>query len=119
MIDNGVHACDLIRRIAGEVESVSGNVRNDPREPDACEREAFGLFLTHDDVVAELHSSWKLRNGYLTIEIRGEAGWLVVETAPWRLVGRLADGRRVERGYLAERIPSDCIAVGSDASGRS
>ncbi|HEY2159633.1 MAG TPA: Gfo/Idh/MocA family oxidoreductase [Isosphaeraceae bacterium] len=104
LIDNGVHACDLIRRLAGEVESVSGNIRRDTHERDNCERDAFGLFSTHDDVVAELHSSWNLRRGYLTVEIRGDAGWLVAETAPWRLSGRLADGRRVTRRYAAERI---------------
>ncbi|HWE38830.1 MAG TPA: Gfo/Idh/MocA family oxidoreductase [Isosphaeraceae bacterium] len=104
LIDNGVHACDLIRRIAGEVESVSGNIRHDPRNLDTCERDAFGLFLTLDDVVAELHSSWNLRRGYLTVDIRGDAGWLIAETAPWRLSGRLAEGRRLSRGYLAERI---------------
>ena len=108
MIDNGVHACDLIRRLAGEVESVSGHVRSDPRIADPCEREAFGLFLTLDDVVAELHSSWNLRRGYLTVEVRGERGWLLAETAPWRLSGQLSDGHRVDSRYagarLAERV---------------
>jgi predicted dehydrogenase len=104
LIDNGVHACDLIRRFAGEVESVCGNIRLDARELDTCERDAFGLFLTHDDVVAELHSSWNLRRGYLTVEVRGDAGWLVAETAPWRLSGRLAHGRKVTKRYTAERI---------------
>ncbi len=104
LIDNGVHACDLIRRLAGEVESVFGNIRDDPRDLDTCERDAFGLFSTHDDVVAELHSSWNLRRGYLTVEVRGDAGWLLAETAPWRLMGRLADGRRVRKRYGLERI---------------
>jgi hypothetical protein len=60
--------------------------------------------LTHDDVVAELHSSWNLRTGYLTVDIRGDAGWLLAETAPWRLSGRLADGSRLGKGYLAGRV---------------
>ena len=104
LIDNGPHACDLIRRLAGEVASVSGTLRHDPSGPIGCEREAFGLFVGESDTVAELHSSWSLRRGYLTIEVRGEAGWLVAETAPWRLIGRLADGCRVRRSYLAERV---------------
>ncbi len=104
LIDNGVHACDLIRRLAGEVESVCGNIRLDTHQLDTCEHDAFGLFSTHDDVVAELHSSWNLRKGYLTVEVRGDAGWLVAETAPWRLRGRLGDGRRVTGRYAAERI---------------
>lgn len=104
LLDNGVHACDLIRRIAGEVASVAGTVRHDPAALDACEREAFGLFVTRDDVIAELHSSWNLRRGYLTVEVRGDRGWLVAETAPWRLAGGLAGGRRLGRRYLAERV---------------
>ena len=104
LIDNGPHACDLIRRFVGEVESVSGTLRHDPSVMDGCEREAFGFYFSRDDAVAELHSSWHLRRGYLTVEVRGEGGWLVVETAPWRLTGRLADGRRVGRRYLADRV---------------
>ena len=104
LIDNGVHACDLIRRLAGEVDAAWGALRHDPAALDACEREAFGLFFRRDDVVAELHSSWGLRRGYLTIEVRGDRGWLAVETAPWRLTGGLADGRRVARRYLADRL---------------
>jgi predicted dehydrogenase len=104
LLDNGVHACDLIRRLAGEVDAAWGALRHDREALDACEREAFGLFFRGDDAVAELHSSWNLRRGYLTIEVRGERGWLVVETAPWRLDGRLTSGKRVARGYFADRV---------------
>src|SRR5262249_48068533 len=41
---------------------------------------------------------------YLTLEIRGSEGHLRVETAPWRLSGLLANGRRVSRSYVAERL---------------
>jgi predicted dehydrogenase len=108
LIDNGVHACDLIRLLVGEVESVTGRVRRDSSADDNCEREAFGLFVGSEGALAELHSSWVLRRGYLTIEVRGDHGWLVAETAPWRLLGEIAGGRRVDRRYrtgrLAERI---------------
>lgn len=104
LLDNGVHACDLIRRLAGEVDAGWGALRHDREALDACEREAFGLFFRHDDVVAELHSSWNLRRGYLTIEIRGDRGWLVAETAPWRLVGRVDGGRRLDLRYLVDRV---------------
>ena len=104
LLDNGVHACDLIRRLAGEVDAAWGALRHDPAALDACEREAFGLFFRRSEVVAELHSSWTLRRGYLTVEVRGDRGWLAAETAPWRLDGRLAGGRRVARGYLADRV---------------
>ena len=49
-------------------------------------------------------SSWTLGAGYLTIEVRGSAGHIKVETAPWRLSGRLAYGYRLDRHYVAERL---------------
>jgi UDP-N-acetyl-2-amino-2-deoxyglucuronate dehydrogenase len=104
LLDNGPHACDLIRRFLGEVEVAIGTIRHDPDGPPGCEREAFGLFRNCDRAIGELHSSWSLRTGYLTIEVRGSTGWLELETAPWRLRGRLADGRRLDRRYLGERV---------------
>ncbi len=115
LLDNGVHACDLIRRLAGEVDAVMGALRLDPSALDACEREAFGLFFRRDDVVAELHSSWNLRRGYLTIEVRGDRGWLAVETAPWRLTGALADGGRVARRYMTDRVSERLFRLRSDS----
>ena len=104
LMDDGPHACDLIRRFLGEVMLAKGFVRQNVRLPVGIESEAHGLFRNHDDAVAELHSSWTLRSGYLTIEVRGSQGHLRVETAPWRLTGQLSDGRRIDRHYLAERV---------------
>ncbi len=103
-MDNGPHACDLIRRFLGEVVLAKGFVRQDVHLPAGCETEAYALFRNHDNAVAELHASWALRTGYLTVEIRGSEGHLKIETAPWRLTGSLADGRQIDRRYLAERI---------------
>ncbi len=104
LLDNGVHACDLIRRIAGEVDTVTGALRHDLTALDTCEREALGLFFRGDDVVAEMHSSWNLRRGYLTVEVRGDRGWLIAETAPWRLSGARAAGGRIARRYMTDRV---------------
>ncbi len=104
LMDNGPHACDLIRRFLGEVVLAKGFVRQDVHLPHGCEVEAHAMFRNHDNAVAELHASWALRKGYLTVEIRGSEGYLKVETAPWRLTGQLADGRKLDRRYLAERV---------------
>jgi predicted dehydrogenase len=104
LMDNGPHACDLIRRFLGEVVLAKGFVRQDVHLPAGAETEAYGLFRNHDNAVAELHASWALRTGYLTVEIRGSEGFLRVETAPWRLTGALADGRQLDRRYLVERV---------------
>ncbi len=104
LMDNGPHACDLIRRLLGEVVLAQGMVRQDVHLAAGCESEAFALFRNHDNAFAELHASWNLRSGYLTLEVRGSEGQLKVETAPWRLSGTLADGRRIDRRYLLDRV---------------
>lgn len=104
LVDNGPHACDLIRLLIGEVTSAWGSLRGHPDLPHGCEIEAFATFRGLDGAIAELRSSWELESGYLTLEIRGRDGHLRAETAPWRLTGRLAQGLRLSRNYLAERI---------------
>ena len=104
LIDNGPHACDLIRRFLGEVVAAKGYLQGMPGLDPRCEAEAFALFRGHENATAELHSSWNLHRGYLTIDVRGDDGHLHVETAPWRLSGVLAGGKRVERTYFAERV---------------
>ena len=104
LIDNGTHACDLIRCLLGEVVSAQGRVRGAVDGNPRCEREAYALFRTLDDRVAELRSSWSLERGYLTLEIRGEHGFLHVETATWRLAGRLAGDKTIDRSYLGKRV---------------
>jgi predicted dehydrogenase len=104
LMDNGAHACDLIRRFLGEVVAAQGYVHNDPKLDDDCETEAFALFRNYDRAVAELRSSWWLEEGYLTIDIRGNAGHLHLETAPWRLIGSTSGGRPFRKTYLPQRI---------------
>jgi len=104
MMDNGVHACDLSRKFLGEVAAAKGYVRDSIGLPFGIESEAFALFRNHDRGVAEVRSSWTLETGYLTIEVRGSQGFLKVETAPWRLSGHLADGSKVGRRYVADRV---------------
>jgi predicted dehydrogenase len=102
LMDNGPHACDLVRQFLGEVVAAKGSVRNIVR-PD-CETEAHGLFRGHDGGFGEVRCTWTNPSGYLTIEVRGSEGHLRVETAPWWLSGVLASGRRLRKRYIAERL---------------
>jgi predicted dehydrogenase len=104
LIDNGPHACDLIRQILGEVRSAEGTVENHLNLPDGCESDAVARFEGRDGGCAELRSSWRQSSGYLTIDIEGTDGELHVETAPWRLFGRLSGERNVREHFLLERI---------------
>jgi predicted dehydrogenase len=104
LMDNGPHACDLIRKFLGEIVAAKGYIARGLDGPDGCETEAFALFRNSDRAIGELRSSWNLARGYLTIDVRGSGGFLHVETAPWRLSGVLSDGRRVEQRYGLDRL---------------
>jgi predicted dehydrogenase len=102
LMDNGPHACDLIRRFLGEMVTVRGAVQNHVRP--GCEMEAHAVFRGFDRGIGEVHSSWTRARGYLTVEVGGSAGQLRIETAPWRLSGVLEGGKRVVHRYLADRL---------------
>lgn len=104
LMDNGPHACDLVRRFLGEVVAAEGTVANTLHLPEGCESEASARFRALGRGIGEVRSSWTLPSGYLTIDIRGAEGRLHIETAPWKLSGLLASGRKIRKFYLAERI---------------
>ncbi len=104
LMDNGPHACDLIRRFLGEVVSAEGKVSSTLDLPESCESEAVATFRGYERGVGQIVSSWTLPSGYLTIDIEGTEGKLHVETAPWKLTGVLATGRRLRKFYLTERV---------------
>lgn len=104
LMDNGPHACDLVRSFLGEVAAARGSAGNTLGLPEGCESEATAWFRDHDRGTAEVRSSWTLPKGYLTIDIRGTEGRLHIETAPWKLTGVLETGRRITKRYLAERV---------------
>jgi len=103
-MDNGAHACDLVRCFLGEVAAVRGKATNTLDLPIGCESEATAWFRDHDRGVATVRSSWTLPKGYLTIDVRGTEGRLHIETAPWKLTGVLETGRRLSRRYLGARV---------------
>jgi predicted dehydrogenase len=102
LMDNGPHACDLIRRFLGEVVTAKGTLLDQVRP--GCEKEAYAVFRDHDRGVGEVRSTWTRPSGYLTVEVRGSEGHLRIETAPWRLTGVLEGGKRVSRRYLTDRL---------------
>src|SRR3954451_2476601 len=102
LMDNGPHACDLIRCFLGEVVSAEGTLRG--HATPGCEKEAFAVFRDHERGVGEVRSTWTNPNGYLNLDIIGTDGHLRIETAPWRLTGVLEGGKRVSRRYLTDRL---------------
>lgn len=104
LMDNGPHACDLVRLILGDVHSADCQTSDILGLPFAIESDAQATFTAMGGRVGEVWSSWTQSEGYLSLEITGETGTLRVETAPWRLTGRLGDGTRIDRRYLVERI---------------
>ncbi len=104
LMDNGPHACDLVRQFLGEIVAAQGYVRDSLGLPWGVESEAFALFRDSDRGVGEVCSSWTQKAGYMTVEVRGSGGFLRVETAPWRLSGQLSDGARIDRKYPLARL---------------
>jgi predicted dehydrogenase len=104
LMDNGPHACDLIRQFLGEIRAVAGQTENNLDLPTNCESDAAATFEARDGGSAELRSSWRQSSGYLSIEVAGTEGELRVETAPWKLVGRLSSERRLRELFLVERV---------------
>jgi predicted dehydrogenase len=104
LMDNGPHVCDLVRHFLGEVVAAKGYVRRGSALPERCETEAFALYRGFDGNFAEVRSSWLQPTGYLAMEVRGDRGWLRLETAPWRLWGVLKDGQRIDNRYVLDRV---------------
>jgi predicted dehydrogenase len=104
LMDNGPHACDLIRRFLGEIRVAHGQTENRLDLPGGCESEALALFEGRDGGTGQLRSSWSLAVGYLTIELEGTEGSLHVETAPWKLEGTLSGRKRILKRYVAARV---------------
>jgi predicted dehydrogenase len=102
LMDNGPHACDLVRRFLGEIVAARGTLRH-PATP-GCEMEAEAVFRDLDRGVGEVHSSWAQPDGYLTLDVRGTIGHLHIETAPWRLTGVIEGGKRISKRYLTDRL---------------
>ncbi len=102
LMDNGPHACDLVRRFLGEVVAARGFLHNHIHP--GCELEAEAVFRSVDQATGEVRSTWTRPSGYLTIDVHGSQGQLHIETAPWRLTGFLDGGKRVSRRYLTERL---------------
>jgi predicted dehydrogenase len=92
LIDNGVHLLDLARWFMDDefVEAqgyVTHNLDIYERQSDGsrvfkrqseCEDNAFGLFKTKDGRVAAIHSSWLQWQGYLSLEIFGTNGSVII-----------------------------------------
>lgn len=95
LIDNGIHALDLLRLFMGELVDCAGMVDTarwtalalgraefSPPGPApeengrALEDNAMGLFRSAAGRLGTLHSSWTERGGYLQLEVNGAEGFL-------------------------------------------
>lgn len=78
LLDQGMHAIDLIRWFLGEVDEVAGMTATWVWQS-PVEDNVFALFRTPRGQVASLHASWSQWKNLFSFEIFGVAGSLVVE----------------------------------------
>ena len=78
LLDQGVHAIDLIRWFAGEVNDVYAQVET-KYWPLEVEDNGFGILNTRNGVSCVVHVSWTNWKNIFSLEVFGEMGYVKVE----------------------------------------
>lgn len=135
LIDNGIHALDLLRWFLGEVVECTGLVdtarwtpralgsRQGPRagrspampaitgatKEAGLEDNAMGVFRSESGRLASVHSSWTERGGYFQLEVNGAEGLLRTSCrAGGATLERVSASGRSETLDFSDRPPASC-----------
>lgn len=116
LIDNGIHALDLLRWFLGEVVECTGLVDTARWTPRALgsrsgplEDNAMGMFRGERGRLASVHSSWTERGGYFQLEVNGTEGLLRVSCrAGAATLERVSASGRSETLDFSDRPPTSC-----------
>ena len=78
LLDQGVHALDLLRWFAGEFEEAAAMVSTSFWPIAPAEDNVFALLRASRGAIAELHASWTYWKNTFSLEVFGERGYLRV-----------------------------------------
>jgi predicted dehydrogenase len=78
LLDQGVHALDLLRWFAGEFEEVAAMISTAFWPIAPAEDNVFALLRSSGGAIAELHASWTYWKNIFSFEVFGEKGYLRV-----------------------------------------
>lgn len=85
-IDNGCHLLDLARMFMGNFSTCSAHMANVHWSKTPVEDVGSAIFITPKGLQAIITSSWIQWAGYLHIELWGEKGYIVIDSAPHDIV---------------------------------
>ncbi len=79
-VDNACHLLDITRWIMGDFYSCTGMISNVFWKKAHVEDLAGGLYKTKDGRMALITSSWSQWKGYMSLEIWGEKGYMLIDS---------------------------------------
>lgn len=79
LMDQGIHALDLVRWFMGVFEAVTGFVSTRHWDIAPLEDNAFALLRTAKGQIASLHVSWTQWKNLFSLEIFGQEGYVLVD----------------------------------------
>ncbi|MFZ2025571.1 MAG: Gfo/Idh/MocA family oxidoreductase [Microgenomates group bacterium] len=79
-IDNACHLLDITRWFMGNFSSCTGMIGNTYWKKTSVEDIAGGLYKTKDGRLAIITSSWTQWTGYLSLEIWGDKGYILIDS---------------------------------------
>ncbi len=79
LIDNGCDLLDLLRYFMGEFRSAIGHTASLVYNIHPCEDNAFAILETSDGHAAIFHSSWTDWRDYMSLDISGSEGYVLLD----------------------------------------
>lgn len=102
LLDQGVHAIDLIRWFAGEINDVYAQLET-KFWPLEVEDNGFGILNTHNGITCVVHVSWTNWKNIFSLEVFGELGYVKVEGLGGSYGQEVLEiGKRKKEGGLPE-----------------
>ncbi|OGU32823.1 MAG: hypothetical protein A2057_11500 [Ignavibacteria bacterium GWA2_35_9] len=107
VIDNGCHLIDIARWFMGDFTTCVGSVGSVYWKKTLVEDTGTGIFTTKQNQQAIISCSWTQWTGYMTIEIWGGKGYILIDSknGDWLIVGN-KDNTHIKKYDVSSIDPS-------------